>query len=174
MQFRAIIIASRYSYLRRRSRLLHQLTEYGLLPYDPEERALLASLDPYLLRARALDEPLTLPELGRALFHLNQRRGFKSNRKADRGRVEQEAGKIAVGVDRLRAAMDEAGVRTLGQFLHGRRSAATDLNAIPSVRTRLRPEPGEDTKGDDYDFYSSRALVLAARSQAATPLPMRS
>ena len=36
------------------------------------------------LRARGLDENLAPHELGRALFHLNQRRGFKSNRRADR------------------------------------------------------------------------------------------
>ena len=35
--------------------------------------------------SRGLDEKLTLHELGRALFHLQQRRGFKSNRKTDRG-----------------------------------------------------------------------------------------
>ena len=37
----------------------------------------------YELRARAISEKLELQELGRVLIHLNQRRGFLSNRKAD-------------------------------------------------------------------------------------------
>jgi CRISPR-associated endonuclease Csn1 len=40
------------------------------------------SLDVYQLRAKAIDERLTLAELGRVLLHLSQRRGFQSNRKS--------------------------------------------------------------------------------------------
>ncbi len=143
---------------RRQAALLTQLAAHGLFPADPVRAKALELLDPYELRTRALDQPLPLEHLGRALFHLNQRRGFKSNRKTDRG-AEEEAGKIAVGVDRLRAAMRDAGARTMGEFLHRRRLSAPDANAIPSVRTRLRPETGEDAKGDGYDFYPGRDLV---------------
>ena len=80
----------------------------------------LTQLDPYELRARALDHPLTPFELGRALFHLNQRRGFKSNRKA--GDDENAAKKIRADIDALRKAIEETGVRTLGEFL-ARRTA---------------------------------------------------
>ena len=68
-------------YLQRRRDLMQALIEYGLMPSDSNERKALESLEPYALRARALDEPLQPCELGRALFHLDQRRGFKSNRK---------------------------------------------------------------------------------------------
>jgi len=81
-------------YLGRRSAFLEALIRHGLMPEAAEETRLLAAKDPYVLRARALDEPLTPHEIGRALFHLNQRRGFKSNRKAERGRKENEDGKI--------------------------------------------------------------------------------
>lgn len=37
---------------------------------------------PYMLREAALNEPIREYELGRVLYHLAQRRGFKSNRKA--------------------------------------------------------------------------------------------
>src|SRR3546814_14759349 len=66
----------------------------------------------------------------------------------------------------------ESGSWTFGKFLHQRRAAATDPNAIPSVRTRLRPETGEDAKGDGYDFYPGRALVeeeFAAIWEAQAP-----
>ncbi len=49
-------------------------------------------MDPYALRALGLTEKLSLHELGRALFHINQRRGFKSNRKMDA--KSNEGGKI--------------------------------------------------------------------------------
>jgi len=68
----------------RREALIKYLVRDGIFPADKAERKALAVLDPIELRARALDEALPLAHLGRALFHLNQRRGFKSNRKADR------------------------------------------------------------------------------------------
>ena len=146
-------------YLQRRTALLDHLTRLGLFPpeNDAAARAALQELDPFALRARALDEALTPYELGRALFHLNQRRGFQSNRKADR--KDGESGKIRVGVARLKAEMDAKGARTFGEFLHLRRAEATDPRHVPSVRTRLRPETGEGAKGDGYDFYPDRALL---------------
>ena len=66
-------------YLKRRARLMDDLIGMDLMPPDEAERKELEPLDPYRLRARALDGPLAPYELGRALFHLNQRRGFKSN-----------------------------------------------------------------------------------------------
>ena len=163
----------------RQKALIKYLITDGLFPADEAARKAMAAIDPYAVRARALDEALTLPELGRALFHLNQRRGFKSNRKTDR-KADDDAGKIAVGVDRTREAIaraeQEAGAEpgswTYGKWLHERRASATHANAIPSVRTRLRPETGEDAKGDGYDFYPGRALMeeeFAAIWEAQAP-----
>jgi CRISPR-associated endonuclease Csn1 len=135
-----------------RPALLKHLTADGLFPADPGTRAALQALDPFVLRARALDEKLTLHEIGRALFHIDQRRGFKSNRKTDRA-DDEETGKIAVGIERLRQAIDEAGARTYGEFLHRRRASAASANEIPTVRARLTLD------GDGYDFYPGRALL---------------
>jgi CRISPR-associated endonuclease Csn1 len=142
----------------RQAALLKHLTLAGMLPGDETARKALTALDPFELRARALHEPLPLTHLGRAMFHLNQRRGFKSNRKTDRGQ-DDVSGKIRVGAERLRREMAEHGAATLGEYLHGRRSRAIDDNHIPSVRARLRPETGEGAKGDGYDFYPDRALL---------------
>lgn len=144
----------------RQKALIKYLIADGLFPADETARKAMAAIDPYAVRARALDEALSLPELGRALFHLNQRRGFKSNRKADR-KADDDAGKIAVGIDRTRDAIAEAeetagaepGSWTYGKWLYERRMEGL------SVRTRLRPESGEDAKGDGYDFYPGRALM---------------
>ncbi|MCA3654879.1 MAG: type II CRISPR RNA-guided endonuclease Cas9 [Methylobacterium sp.] len=144
-------------FLRRRAALLKHLTAAGFFPESESERKALQSLDPFALRARALDEKLGLHEIGRAFFHLNQRRGFKSNRRADN--KDGEDGKIAIGIDRLRTAIVETGARTFGEFLHKRRMSAETQSAVPPVRTRLRAENGEVAKGDGYDFYPSRALL---------------
>lgn len=162
-------------FLQRQRALMKYLVAGGLFPADAAERKALEGLDPFALRARALEEKLPLHHIGRAFWHLNQRRGFKSNRKADRSKsnrkvdrgADDDAGKIRVGIDRLRTRIAEEEARagaepgswTLGAFLHHRRAAATDANAIPSVRTRLRPETGEGAKGDGYDFYPGRALI---------------
>lgn len=146
-------------YKQRQGALLKYLEAMGLMPPAGESaaRGALQNLDPFELRVRALNEALTAHELGRALFHINQRRGFKSNRKADR--KTDESGKIRVGVRRLQEAMGEVGARTFGEFLHLRRQLAENPNRIPSVRARLRPESGEGAKGDGYDFYPDRTLL---------------
>lgn len=134
-------------YLRRRSALMTALVAAGLMPADREARKALEHDDPYTLRAQALVRPLTASELGRALFHLNQRRGFKSNRKA--GGEESEAGKIKTGVSALKAQLQESGAKTLGAWLAGRHAKRQP------VRARLT---GSGAKAF-YGFYPDRALV---------------
>lgn len=68
-------------FLKRRARLMRLMIEHGFMPPDRKEREALRALGPYELRRRGLDAPLTPFEFGRVLFHLNQRRGFRSNRK---------------------------------------------------------------------------------------------
>src|SRR6185437_11327463 len=72
-------------YLKRRTHLMAALIRHGLMPEDEAARKALETLDPYALRTKALDEALPAHHLGRALFHLNQRRGFLSNRKTEKG-----------------------------------------------------------------------------------------
>ena len=76
-----------------------------------------AALDqlPYFLRSRALDHPLEPHELGRALYHLAQRRGYLSNRKS--GKKDEDKGTVEPAINELRERMSAAGVRTLGEFL---------------------------------------------------------
>jgi len=69
---------------------------------------------PYLLRARALDEQLSPHELGRAMYHLSQRRGFQSNLKA--AKKDEDVGVVKKGISELEDLMNEAGSRTLGEY----------------------------------------------------------
>lgn len=143
-------------YLRRKAALMKRMAQVGLMPADPAEAKALEVLNPYELRARGLDGPLPLTHFGRALFHLNQRRGFKSNRKTDRG--DNESGKIKDATARLDQAMMAKGARTYGEFLHMRRAAAPDLKSVPSVRTRLTVARRDNAEKEEagYDFYADR------------------
>jgi CRISPR-associated endonuclease Csn1 len=150
-------------YKRRRKAVLRTLTEFGLMPDTVGAgKALVAetndrtfdqvATDVYALRARALDEKLQLFHLGRALFHLNQRRGFKSNRKTDKR--DNDQGKIASGISRLGTAIDLSGSRTFGEFLHRQRQAGN------WVRVRPQRVPGKDDKPEDgYGFYPERSFL---------------
>ncbi len=70
---------------------------------------------PYILRAAALDEPIEPYFLGRALYHLAQRRGFLSNRKQVSKKRDDE-GAVKEGITELRRLMKEANARTLGEY----------------------------------------------------------
>lgn len=72
---------------------------------------------PYKLRASALDGPLQPIELGRAFYHLAQRRGFLSNRKSVR--KDEDEGQVQQGITELQDRMDAAGARTLGEYFAG-------------------------------------------------------
>ena len=123
-------------YIKRRKDLINALVEYGLMPSDKAERKRIANnaqdFDPYELRARALDYPLKPFELGRALFHLNQRRGFKSNRKAA-GDDENEAQKTRADISELARRIEESGARTLGEYLAQRRRKGKAVRARPNI-----------------------------------------
>lgn len=68
---------------------------------------------PYLLRAKAVEGPIEAHALGRALYHLSQRRGFKSNRRADRSDKTDERSKVKKAISQLEQDM---GDMTLGQY----------------------------------------------------------
>ncbi|WP_279100810.1 type II CRISPR RNA-guided endonuclease Cas9 [Bartonella apis] len=148
-------------YLRRRKRTLDKLIGYGLLPEDKAERDKILletndkpsgsrdkNTDPYSLRARALEEKLPLAYVARALFHIGQRRGFKSNRKADR--KSNEKGKIAVGIEELSGLMHQSHAPTLGAYLAKRR----DEGHV--VRLRANSEALTDKA---YAFYPERSML---------------
>ncbi len=106
----------------RKRELLKQLIADNLFPTDREKREILKSLNPYELRTKALDKKLKSEELGRALFHLGVRRGFKSNRKdvtadIDTNTKKEQEGNAAK-TNNLSTKMKETGARTLGEFLY--------------------------------------------------------
>jgi CRISPR-associated endonuclease Csn1 len=144
-------------FLKRQKRLMETLVDAGLMPADPVARKALESLDPYWLRARALDQKLDLHEIGRAIFHLNQRRGFKSNRIADAG--DNEASAMKAGIAALKEALANENARTLGEFLARRHQRDRDGNRQTANPQAVRFRPRVEGAKALYDFYPYRELI---------------
>ncbi|MCC7175043.1 MAG: type II CRISPR RNA-guided endonuclease Cas9 [Bryobacterales bacterium] len=143
---------------RRIQKIYNLLASYGLLPPAAESSGrirLLRQIDgelsvkfgdsgrlPYLLRAAGLDRKLEPVEFGRAMFHLAQRRGFLSNRKAANPKAakkpEKDQGEVRESISRLESEISAAGCRTLGEF----------LSRLDPAQTRIRGR------------YTSRAMYL--------------
>ena len=130
--------ALRRQYRRRRKRmddLKRVLTENGMLPdpltpdffmkldrklaetFPESERERAFHIAPYLYRRLALDLPLAKEEFGRAVYHLAQRRGYLSNRKQELKEKDKDAGVVKDGIRGLRHDMEQAGSRTLAEYL---------------------------------------------------------
>ncbi|MBS0314573.1 MAG: type II CRISPR RNA-guided endonuclease Cas9 [Proteobacteria bacterium] len=142
--------------LKRKARMMRALIEHGFFPADEVERKALEQLDPYALRAKGLDEALTPAEFARALFHINQRRGFKSNRKTDS--KESDSSVMKGAIHSLRTLLDGGEARTVGEWLHQRtqRGEPTRARRRENIITN---ESGRNKKEVRYDLYIDRAMV---------------
>lgn len=142
----------RARYLWRRDRLLRALIRFGLMPMNVLERKALEVEDSYRLRAQSAEKAMQPYELGRALFHLNQRRGFASNRKANK--KDKESGAYKEGIQHLKEIL---GDRTLGQYLwqcHQDPKNKADIAKKTGVRFRSI----QDGEKIQYPFYPTREM----------------
>ncbi len=158
---------------RRLTKLQNRLVRAGLLPSDLDERLLVLGslgasanprwLDPYALRAKALDGPLEPYELGRVFYHLGQRRGFLSNKKTrlvelidtkpdpsilaeedtEGDLVEEtaskeekkEASETLQAIHELREEIETSGCRTLGEYLYRLKQAGEKVRCRRTSRS---------------------------------------
>ena len=80
-----------------------------------------ANVNPYKFRYICLNQKLDLSDiaqrfiLGRALYHLNQRRGFLSNRKES---TKESEGAVKEGISNLSEDMNAAGCEYLGEYFY--------------------------------------------------------
>ncbi len=138
-------------YIQRRTFLMDELVKAGLMPKDEFARKEMEALDPYQLRLKGVDQKLDLYAFGRALFHLNQRRGFQSNRIAD---DFEEGGKIKQAERRLKGQLEAENCRTYGEFLARRQDDPEVRKRLP-VRVRLQGRGMSAL----YAFYPTRDLL---------------
>lgn len=104
----------------RNQRIRAKIVQHGILTkkalshlYDAKN----AAEDIYRIRYEALERPLTQLEWARLLIHLAQRRGFKSNRKAD-DKGDQETGAMLSAISDNEMRMKAQGYRTVGEMLY--------------------------------------------------------
>ncbi len=98
--------------------------------------------DIYELRTKALDRPVNNIEFARILIHLAQRRGFKSNRKADE-KKDKEAGKLLTAIEDNKKRIENNNYRTVGEMLY----------KDPEYSDHKR------NKGEAYKNTVSRAMI---------------
>ena len=168
---------------RRKQRLLAYLIKLDLLPAtlagNSQPEVTLNSLgDPYALRAKALDDPLTQHELGRVLLHLVQRRGFLSNRKTTLGdmvddpdvqsvleelegeedtsseRAKEETA-FKKDISQLRDDITASGCRTLGEYL-----SKKSLHELK----RNRAHDGGHLRTDRQMYREELAAIFASQT----------
>jgi len=144
--------------LKRKSRMMLNLVEHGFFPADSAERKEFEILNPYELRSRGLNEMLQPGEFARALFHINQRRGFKSNRKTDK--KDNDAGALKTALKNLRAVMADDGSRTVGEWLYKRHQSGQTVRARYR-QTPIKQENGKSKIDKSYDLYIDRAMIEA-------------
>ncbi|MEO6276367.1 type II CRISPR RNA-guided endonuclease Cas9 [Roseateles sp.] len=148
--------------LKRKARMQRLLIEQGFFPAEEPARKALETLNPYELRAKGLDAALTPAEFARALFHINQRRGFKSNRRTDK--KDNDSGALKAAIGSLRAQLDRAGAdgkaRTVGELLW-RRMNDPDVRTVRARyrEQRVLKEDGKTRVDKSYDLYVDRKMV---------------
>lgn len=124
-------------YQLRRALLLEELSRLGMYSGSSLK---LSKLGLWGLRAKAVNEQISLLELGRVLLHINQKRGYRTA-KSDYGDKKQGAYMRQV-VDRYRE-IHEQGV-TIGQFMYN------GLKADPAFRCKERIYP-RDAYMEEFD-----------------------
>lgn len=142
--------------LKRKARMMNALIKHGYFPADEAQRKTLETLNPYTLRAKGLDEALTPGEFARALFHINQRRGFKSNRKTDK--KENDSGALKTAIKKVQETLAAENCRTVGEWLHKRMTAGQPVRARYH-QEKIAREDGKNKLNKYYDLYIDRAMI---------------
>ena len=142
----------------RRKTTFRLLQKEGLFPQTKEETQRLKLLNPYELRIKALDEKLEAYELGRVLFNLSVRRGFKSNRKDSSNQDEEKESKSGNlsqkdMCNNLIKAIKESNCRTIGEFLWKKQDSNGGLRFVPG---RMSYYPIRQLYIDEFNLIRSK------------------
>ncbi len=155
----------------RRYRLFKLLQSQGLFPLDKSDAQCIKCMNPYELRVKALDSKLNPYELGRVLFNLGVRRGFKSNRKdlTESDNDISAQNKQIVVKDPLKMSQNDkcahlektvkdSGYRTLGEYLWCEKDTNKGLRFVADRTTfyptrKLYEQEFEAIKNKQIQFY---------------------
>jgi CRISPR-associated endonuclease Csn1 len=168
----------------RKRKLRMRLLDIGLLPNDRASMQELMTNDPWHLRRKGLDEPITAFEFGRVLLHLCQRRGAlglkptesdesasepgvsKNQKSKQASKDKDKDGLVKDAVDSTKQLIKAKNARTFGELMASleqeRRSPVLDRDG--------RPKKNSDGKGITYsgrirnrvgqfEFHADRAML---------------
>lgn len=121
----------------RKDKLMRMLIRHGMLPLEPAELQRVFNMDPYQLRAKGLEEALHAHELGRVFYHINQRRGFLSNRKSGKSK---EDGIVVKSATAIQEAMTKTECRTLGEYFSKQNSHEARVRGQYTFRSMYEDE----------------------------------
>jgi len=166
--------------------MLNYLVSLNLLPNalqeSPQPEIILNKLgDPYQLRAKALDHQITAHEFGRVLLHFVARRGFLSSKKQvagdliddpdtvaflneldDQPTADKEEGAFKADISEVRKSINEAGARTLGEYLY---------KLTEGVCKRNRSHEGGHLRTDRKMYQDELELIWQQQSPYFSRLP---
>lgn len=155
----------------RRQTIKGLLTASGLLPEINANRAAAFEQlgDPYELRAKGALERLEQHEIGRALFHLIRRRGFKSNRKSEKSKDD---GVVYEGIARIQDEMRNSEFITLGALLNSKAKKRTHYTHRSMVEDEF--DQIWSTQAEHYPDILTPELCEAIRHAAFYQRPISS
>jgi CRISPR-associated endonuclease Csn1 len=118
--------------------LLYKLDKDLESKYPPESNSPGEPSLPYRLRALAIEKEKELEPfaIGRAIYHLGHRRGFKSSRKRDPKPGDKESEYLAAVRNRTQALRD-SGERTLGAMLSRQNRTAKKPSDVQRLRGQV-------------------------------------
>lgn len=159
---------NRDRFLRRQTKLRNALLQLSLLPQDQQEYKKTIQQNPIYLRYKALNESITLFELGRALLHLNLRRGFQSNRKDKKSTSSKkdDTKKIQRAIKKTKEKMQTMQYRTIGEFMfYQLQNFKPELDekhptkCNENVKIIKIDKNGKEKETKEYNFYRDRKMM---------------
>jgi CRISPR-associated endonuclease Csn1 len=138
-------------FLQRQAFLISEMTKAGIFPDDEAHRKQLELLDPYEIRYLALRQQIPIHNIGRALFHINQRRGFKSSRND-----KSEESTSGVVSNSIRALLEQM------HLLDPEMSADDKEKLSPAERKEMRIEEANNRKKALEILSSKKTLSFGA------------
>jgi CRISPR-associated endonuclease Csn1 len=120
----------RYRFKLRRTKLKAILKIANMLPDFSKIYKLKGKKQSYELyetRAKAIDQQISLEEIGRIFLSMNKYRGFLSNAKKINLKEDEETGKVKKGIDQLMAFMQKNEARTIGEYYFKMHQKAKEL-----------------------------------------------
>lgn len=135
----------------RRKQLNTLLSTEGLLPeFQSSSWPVVMAEDPYEIRAKALEEPVSLHEFGRCLYHLSKRRHFRGrdledpsdpeNSEASGSDTEEEKNELKAKKAREETHHElRASAKTLGQYL-AERGPGAKKRQVHALRADVESE----------------------------------